>query len=124
MLRTILKSKIHRARVTEANIQYEGSISIDAALLEAADILPFELVHVLDVDNGARLQTYAISGRPGEICMNGAAARLVAPGDTVIILAYAQATDEEARRLKPRLVYVDANNAISAVRDEMEQAGH
>ena len=119
MLRTMLRGKIHRARVTEANLEYEGSITVDTALLDAADILPFELVHVLDVNNGARLQTYAIPGGPGEICVNGAAARLVAPGDIIIILAYAQTTDEEARGLKPRLVHVDANNKITSVRDSI-----
>jgi aspartate 1-decarboxylase len=119
LLRTILKSKIHRARVTQANLDYEGSITIDTALLDAADILPFEQVHVLDVNNGARFQTYTIPGGPGEICVNGAAARLVSPNDIVIILAYAQTTDEEARLVRPRLVYVDSRNAISALRDEI-----
>lgn len=119
MLRTMLKSKIHRARVTRANLDYEGSITVDTALLDAADILPFEQVHVLDVNNGARFETYTIPGGPGEICVNGAAARLVAPNDIVIILAYAQATGEEARQHKPSLVYVDSENAITAVRDEI-----
>jgi aspartate 1-decarboxylase len=119
--RTVLKSKIHRARTTMANLQYEGSITIDTALLDAADILPFEMVHVLDVDNGARLQTYAIPGGPGEICINGAAARLVQTGDTVIILSYVQAEDTEARALKPRLVYVDGENRIVATRDSIAE---
>src|SRR5438105_491286 len=94
-VRTILKSKIHRATVTQADLQYEGSITIDRILMEAADILPYEQVHVLDVDNGARLTTYAIEGdrNSGVICMNGAAARLVSAGDTVIILTYATATE-------------------------------
>jgi aspartate 1-decarboxylase len=115
MLRTILQAKIHRARVTQANVDYEGSITIDAQLLEAAGIMPYELVHVLDVDNGARLQTYALTGEPGsgEICMNGAAARLIHPGDTVIILSYVQITEEEARDFQPRLVYVDKANRIT-----------
>jgi aspartate 1-decarboxylase len=110
----MLKSKIHRARVTEANLHYEGSITIDAALMEAADILPFEKVHVLDVDNGARLETYAIEGERGSgvICINGAAARLVAAGDTVIIISYATLTEEEVRRHQPALVYVNTQNAI------------
>lgn len=114
MLRTILQGKIHRARVTEANVDYEGSITIDAKLLRAAGILPYEMVHVLDVDNGARLQTYAIEGAPesGEICMNGAAARLIHRGDTVIILSYAQMEEFEARSYRPNLVYVDATNRI------------
>ena len=113
-MRTMLKSKIHRARVTEANLHYEGSITIDAALMEAADILPFEKVHVLDVDNGARLETYAIEGERGSgvICINGAAARLVAAGDTVIIISYATLTEEEVRRHQPALVYVNTQNAI------------
>lgn len=115
MLRTVLQGKIHRARVTEANVDYEGSITIDAQLLEAAGIMPYELVHVLDVDNGARLQTYAITGKPGggEICMNGAAARLIHAGDTVIILSYVQMTEEEARNYHPKLVYVDKDNHIT-----------
>jgi len=114
-MRTMLKGKIHRATVTEANIDYEGSITIDKDLMEAADILPYEMVHVLDVDNGTRLQTYAIEGERGSgvICMNGAAARLVYKGDRVIILAYSLVPEEEARHIVPRLVYVDSNNAIA-----------
>jgi len=114
MMRTMLKGKIHRARVTGGNISYEGSITVDRNLMEAADILPYELVHVLDINNGARFQTYVIEGEPGsgEIVLNGAAARLVAKGDLVIILAYCTVSEEEARRIQPRLVYVDANNAI------------
>jgi len=113
-MRTVLKSKIHRARVTDANLDYEGSISIDRLLMEAADILPYEMVHVLNVNNGARLQTYAIEGErgAGEICINGPAARLVSRGDTVIILSYAVVGDEEARSIEPKLVYVNEQNAI------------
>ena len=113
-MRTMLRGKIHRARVTEVNLNYEGSITIDRLLMEAADILPYEMVHVLDIDNGARFQTYAIEGEPGsgEICINGAAARLVSKGDIVIILAYMAVADEEARAIQPRLVYVDEHNAI------------
>lgn len=113
-MRTMLKSKIHRARVTEADLNYEGSITIDADLMEAGDILPYEKVHVLDVDNGARLETYAIAGEPGSgvICINGAAARLVAAGDTVIIISYATLSEEEIRHHHPTLVYVNAQNAI------------
>jgi aspartate 1-decarboxylase len=111
-MRTMLKSKIHRARVTDANVNYEGSITIDRKLMEAADILPYEQVDVVDVNNGARFTTYAIVGEQGEICVNGAAARLVVKGDIVIILSYQQLTEEEARRHSPRLVYVDTNNAI------------
>ena len=116
-MRTMLKSKIHRARVTEANLNYEGSITLDPVLLRAADMLPFEQVHVLDINNGARFQTYAIEGEPGSgvVCLNGAAARLVNEGDLVIILAYDQMTDAEAREHQPRLVYVDESNQITRV---------
>ncbi|HZP55947.1 MAG TPA: aspartate 1-decarboxylase [Dehalococcoidia bacterium] len=113
-MRTILKSKIHRATVTQADLHYEGSITIDPVLMRAADILPFEQVHVLDVNNGARLTTYAIEGaaESGQICINGAAARLVSPGDTVIILSYATVSEAEAREVRPSLVYVDRENRI------------
>ena len=113
-MRMMLKSKIHRARVTDANLHYEGSITIDRLLMEAADILPYEQVHVLDVDNGARLETYAIDGEPGSgvVCINGAAARLVCKGDTVIIISYCAMPEEAARTAVPRLVYVDASNTI------------
>ena len=111
-MRTMLKSKIHRAHVTDANVHYEGSISIDRKLMEAADILPYEQVDVVNVNNGARFTTYAIEGEKGEICINGAAARLAVRGDIVIILSYHQVTDEEARQSSPRLVYVDADNVI------------
>ena len=114
MLRTMLKSKLHRAVVTEANVEYVGSITIDVALMEAVDILPYEMVHVLDVDNGARLTTYAIEGERGSgvICVNGAAARLVHEGDRVIILSYCEVTDEEARTLVPKQVHLDEKNRI------------
>lgn len=123
-MRTVLKSKIHRARVTHADLHYEGSITIDADLMEAADMLPYEQVHVLDVDNGARLTTYAIEGRrgSGDICINGAAAQLVHPRDTIIILSYRTATDEEARTLEPSLVYVDEFNRIRRIAGHVEQA--
>lgn len=117
MKRTMLKSKIHRATVTEANLHYEGSITIDTDLMEAADIIPYEMVHVLDIDNGNRLQTYAIEGRRGSgvICINGAAARLVHQGDTVIILTYTDMDEEQAQCHHPRLVYVnDRNELVSA----------
>jgi aspartate 1-decarboxylase len=119
MMRTMLKGKIHRARVTDANLEYEGSITIDELLMEAADILPYERVQVLDIDNGARLETYAITGERGcgEICINGAAARLVSVGDKVIILAYSIVSDEEAREIRPRLINVDERNAM--VKDEV-----
>jgi aspartate 1-decarboxylase len=110
----MLKGKIHRACVTEANLAYEGSITIDKNLMEAADILPYEQVHVLDIDNGARLVTYAIEGERGSgvICMNGAAARLVVKGDLVIIISYCTVSDAEARNIVPKLVYVNSQNAI------------
>jgi aspartate 1-decarboxylase len=110
----MLKSKIHRARVTRVNLEYEGSITIDRSLMEAADILPYEMVAVMDINNGARLETYAIPGDPGsgEVGINGAAARLVARDDTVIILSYSSIPEEEARSQEPHLVYVDAANRI------------
>ena len=113
-MRTMLKSKIHRARVTSVNIDYEGSITIDKLLMEAADILPYEMVEVLDIHNGERFQTYAIEGKEGSgtIAINGAAARLVSKGDIVIILSYCSVGDEEARSIKPRLVYVDSKNSL------------
>ena len=114
-MRTMLKSKIHRAHVTETNINYEGSITIDKKLMEEADILPSEQVHVLNLNNGARFNSYAIEGKrdSGEICLNGAAARLAIKGDIIIILAYCYVDDDEARNFIPKLVYVDANNAIT-----------
>lgn len=124
-MRTLLKGKIHRATVTEANLDYEGSITIDAALMEAADILPFEQVHVLDVNNGNRLITYAIPGEPhsGQICINGAAARLVSVGDIVIILNYVTLPEEEARRHQPSLVYVNQRNEIVRIGHEIAPVG-
>jgi aspartate 1-decarboxylase len=123
-MRTMLKSKIHRARVTDCNIDYEGSITIDKALMDAADILPYEQVQILNVNNGARFSTYAIEGKEnaGDICLNGAAARLVAKGDVVIILTYADMEEEEARRYHPRLVYVDAQNKITHTKGVIEEA--
>jgi len=112
-MRIMLESKIHRASVTDVNIDYEGSITIDRKLMETADILPFEQVHVLNIDNGARFVTYAIEGEKGGICLNGAAARLAVKGDTIIILAYCHVEDEEARNFVPKLVYVDTTNAIT-----------
>ncbi len=113
-MRLMLSGKVHRARVTEANLDYEGSITVDAELLTAADIVEYEQVHVLDVSNGARLTTYAIRGKPGggEVCINGAAAHLVRPGDIVIILAYRNVSDADAADWQPHLVYVDEQNRI------------
>jgi aspartate 1-decarboxylase len=118
-MRTMLKSKIHRARVTTCNVDYEGSITIDKLLLEAADILPYERVEVLSINNGVRLSTYAIEGErdSGEICVNGAAARVIAKGDTVIILTYHDIPEEEAVRVLPRLVYVNSANKIIDVKN-------
>jgi aspartate 1-decarboxylase len=116
-MRTMLKSKIHRAHVTEADLHYEGSITLDPILIEAADLLPFELVHVLDITNGARLETYVIEGErgKGEVVINGAAAHLVDKGDLVIILAYASVSEEEALHQLPKLIYVDEENKIASV---------
>jgi aspartate 1-decarboxylase len=115
----MLKSKIHRARVTDCNIDYEGSITIDPILLKAADILPFEKVEVLNVNNSARFSTYAIEGQPGsgDICLNGAAARLASKDDVVIILTYHEVPSEQAQHVQPRLVYVDAQNHIKAAKN-------
>jgi len=121
-MRIMLKSKIHRATVTDANINYEGSISIDRKLMQAANILPYEQVHVLDVNNGSRLTTYAIEGESGEICLNGAAARLVNKGDIVIILTYADYQEEELQDYHPKLVYVDNKNRITSMRGAIERA--
>ena len=113
-MRTMLRSKIHRARVTQVDLDYEGSITIDRSLMEASDILPFERVEVLDVNNGARFGTYAIEGEAnsGIIGINGAAARLVAKGDIVIILSYCQVPDDEAVNMTPSLIRVDSQNRI------------
>jgi aspartate 1-decarboxylase len=119
-MRVMLKSKIHRAYVTDSNIDYEGSITIDRKLMEAADIMPYEQVQVLNINNGARFTTYAIEGEKGEICLNGAAARLAVKGDLVIILSYYHVKDDEACNLKPRLVYVDSHNAIVETKREIE----
>jgi len=106
------KSKIHRATLTDANLHYEGSITIDSDLLQAADILPYEKVQVVNVTNGNRLETYAIEGEPGrgDICLNGAAARLGAKGDIVIIISYATLDDAQAREWEPKKIRVDEKN--------------
>ena len=112
MKRTLLKSKIHRATVTEANLEYEGSVSIDVDLMREADILPYEQVEIYDCTNGNRLSTYAIEGEAGtgEICVNGAAAHLVKPGDLVILCSYVQVEDHEARGWDAIRVFVDERN--------------
>lgn len=114
MIRRMLKSKIHRATVTDANVEYEGSVTIDAGLMEDANISPYEEVHIWNLANGERLVTYAIPGKPnsGVICVNGAAARRVNRGDTIIISSYASYTEEELPNFKPRLVFVDSKNHI------------
>ncbi|MDD2420676.1 MAG: aspartate 1-decarboxylase [Heliobacteriaceae bacterium] len=124
MLRIMHKSKIHRATVTEANLNYVGSITIDQDLMDAADILENEKVQVVNNNNGARLETYVIPGRraSGVICLNGAAARLVQPGDSVIIIAYAMFDDREAKNHRPRVVFVDEHNRPVA-RQNREVAG-
>lgn len=112
MLRTMLKSKIHRATVTEADLHYVGSVTVDEDLMEAADLLEGEQVTIVDIDNGARLVTYVITGRRGSgvIGINGAAAHLIHPGDLVILIAYGTVEDAEARTYRPRVVFVDADN--------------
>jgi aspartate 1-decarboxylase len=114
MLRTMYKSKIHRATLTDANLHYEGSITVDSDLLDAADILLFEKVQVVNINNGSRLETYVIEGKrgSGQICLNGAAARLGAPGDKIIIISYADMEDAEAREWEPTTILVDENNRI------------
>ncbi|MEV5828779.1 aspartate 1-decarboxylase [Spirillospora sp. NPDC052242] len=114
MIRTMFKSKIHRATVTQADLHYVGSLTIDQDLMDAADLLPGEQVHIVDIDNGARLETYLIAGERGSgvIGINGAAARLVSPGDLVIIISYAQLSDAEAREFVPQVVHVDRSNRI------------
>jgi len=109
-----MKSKIHRATVTQADLHYVGSVTVDEDLLDAADLLPGELVHIVDVTNGARLETYTIKGERGSgvIGINGAAARLVQPGDIVILIAYAQLETAEARAFQPSVVFVDADNRV------------
>lgn len=116
---TMLKGKIHRVKVTQAEVDYVGSITVDPELMAAAGILEYEKVAVVDVTNGARLETYTIAGEPGSgvICLNGAAAKLINKGDTAIIMAYAQMTPEEAKEYRPKVVFVDENNKIVSVKD-------
>lgn len=119
MILTMLKAKIHRAVVTEANLNYTGSITIDISLMKAAGINEFEQVHVVDVDNGNRLITYVIAGPAdsGTICLNGAAARLVLAGDKVIIMAYCQLDSTEVQKYTPKVVYVDSMNKITNIKN-------
>jgi len=124
MLRTMMKAKIHRAQVTDANLNYVGSITIDREILDAVDILPNEKVQVVNNNNGARFETYVIEGAPGSgvICLNGAAARLVQPGDTVIIISYAMMSDEAARQHKPRIAIMGEGNKIVQLITEEEHS--
>ncbi len=121
MRRIMMKSKLHRATVTEANLDYVGSITIDRDLMDAADLLAHERVQVVDNNNGARLETYVIEGARGSgtICLNGAAARLVQPGDTVIIISYAELEDAEARRWEPTVVFLGEGNRIEGSGSEI-----
>lgn len=120
MLITLMKSKIHRARVTDANLNYVGSITIDELLMEEAGIIKNEKVQIVNNNNGKRFETYVIPGERGSgtICLNGAAARLVHPGDIVIILSYAIFDQEEARNFNPKIVFLDENNKVSMIKDE------
>jgi aspartate 1-decarboxylase len=124
MFRTMLKSKLHRATVTQADLHYVGSVTIDADLMEAADLLPGEQVAIVDVNNGARLETYVIAGPRGSgvIGINGAAARLVHEGDLVIIISYCTVTDAEARELPPKVVFLDSANRIVGTGDDPAEA--
>ena len=117
MILTMLKGKIHRATVTQAELNYVGSITIDKTLMEAAGILENEKVQIVDINNGARLETYVMPGKreSGVICLNGAAARLVQPGDKVIIIAYAQMNEDEARKYKPSVVFMNDDNTIKEI---------
>lgn len=123
MLRTMLKSKIHRATVTQADLHYVGSLTLDRDLMDAADLLPGELIHIVDVNNGARLETYVIEGGRGTgmVGINGAAARLVHTGDTVIIISYGVVTEDEARDRKPQVVFVDGANRILDLGHELDR---
>lgn len=124
MLRTMMTSKIHRATVTQADLHYVGSVTVDEDLLDAADLLPGELVHIVDVTNGARLETYTIAGERGSgvIGVNGAAARLIHPGDIVILIAYGQMDTAQAREHMPNVVFVDANNMLAGIGSDPAEA--
>ena len=114
MVRTVCKSKLHGATVTEANVHYTGSITLDTALMKAANLIPYEQVHVVDVDNGARLVTYCIEGPAGSgtVCVNGAAARLISAGDKVLVISYVQLTAEELETFAPKIVLLDQQNRV------------
>jgi len=124
MTRTLCKSKIHGATVTEANLRYTGSLTLDPLLMRSADIVPYEQVQVVNVNNGARFETYCIEGATGSgiVCVNGAAARLAVEGDTIIVISYAQMTDEEREGFTPKLVFVDAQNHLKQIVSEDQSA--
>lgn len=123
MQRTMMKSKIHRATVTGARLDYVGSITLDPVLLDLADIREFEQVHVLDIDNGARFETYAIVGGPGDCVVNGAAARLVSPGDKIIVISYAAYDEVELEQYEPSVVHVDEHNHPIPEHEAVARAG-
>ena len=123
MNRTMMKSKVHRATITGANLEYVGSITLDRSLMELADIREFEQVAVLDIDNGARFETYAMEGGPGDVILNGAAARLVQPGDRVIIITYAVYDEAELATYAPRIVHVDEANRPIDANEAVQRAG-
>jgi aspartate 1-decarboxylase len=121
MFRTLMKSKLHRGTITAANLHYVGSITIDADLMDAADLYPNEKVQVVDIDNGARLETYVIPGErgSGDLCLNGAAARLVQPGDTIIVISYGMYSDAEAREHQPTVLLLDECNRPERITAEI-----
>src|SRR3989338_2745215 len=123
MIRTVCKSKIHRATVTEANLNYTGSLTVDAELMKAADLITYEQVHVVDITNGSRLVTYCIVGEPGSgtMCINGAAARLVSAGDQIIVISYAQLSPAELDGFFPKIVMLDAKNHIQKIISQASQ---
>jgi aspartate 1-decarboxylase len=123
MNRTMMKSKVHRATITGANLEYVGSITLDRELMELADIREFEQVAVLDIDNGARFETYAMEGGPGDVILNGAAARLVQPGDRVIVITYGVYDEAELAEYAPRIVHVDEANRPIDADEAVQRAG-
>jgi len=123
MRRTMMKSKIHRATVTGADVDYVGSITLDPELMQRADMREFEQVHVLDVDNGARFETYVMTGSAGDVIINGAAARLVDPGDRVIVITYAEYEEAELAGYEPRIVHVDELNRPISAEQAVQRAG-
>ena len=123
MRRTMMKSKIHRATVTGADLNYVGSITLDPVLMDLANMREYEQVHVLDIDNGARFETYAMEGGPGDIILNGAAARLVQPGDRVIVITYAAYNEEELAEYAPLIVHVDEANRVIPEHDAVSRQG-